>query len=223
MAAYFATFICYDLVQYYVTWNFNNSLTRFWGHPVFFLPTEVLAPINSQTILWLGVLYSPLLPVVMILKLIIIFYMKKVKILSICDPIEEPYRTSRFNAIFILILFISFFIVVMVHNFAVVSILPSRGCGPFRYYNSMIQSIPQQMRRFLSVLMSYWCIALATLLLCFAINYYWRVLIAQKEIVKRLKAELVLQSYDKQYLLKSIAKLTNKPKKKVADRLKIRR
>lgn len=43
-----------------------------------------------------------------------------------------------------------------------------------------------------------------------AYYYYWGIRASEKELLKGLRAQLVLQSYDKQFLMKGIAQMKNK-------------
>lgn len=54
-------------------------------------------------------------------------------------------------------------------------------------------------------------------------HYYYRVLQAQKELEKRLKNNIILESADKQFLIKSLFDLSKNKSKKIVDRSKIQR
>ncbi|XP_042909713.1 transmembrane channel-like protein 7 isoform X2 [Parasteatoda tepidariorum] len=98
----------------YITKKFDNRFTRWIGSAQFVLPQEILALIYLQTITWLGVLYSPLLPLMLILKFIVLFYTKKATVMKYSSPATTIYKASRFNSVYIFILMITFLIVVTI-------------------------------------------------------------------------------------------------------------
>ena len=63
------------LVTYCSSWK----LVQCWGQQEFAIPDNVLGIVYGQTICWIGAFFSPLLPAIATLKLIIIFYVKEVR------------------------------------------------------------------------------------------------------------------------------------------------
>ncbi|GBM55641.1 Transmembrane channel-like protein 7 [Araneus ventricosus] len=114
-----ASFVLVDVPRACFVKNWKNKFSRLIGQATFFLPTEVLVAVYSQTILWLGVFYSPLLPAVTVIKLIVLFYVKKTKVLQCSQQPKVLYKASRFNSTFIDILLLSFLAVLVVHFYTI--------------------------------------------------------------------------------------------------------
>ncbi|CAL1267470.1 unnamed protein product [Larinioides sclopetarius] len=192
----------------------NCKLSKLIGHATFFLPTEVLVAIYSQTILWLGVFYSPLLPLVTVIKLIVLFYVKKTKVLKCSQQPKVLYKASRFNSTFINILLLSFFAVLAVHFYTLKNIRPSLGCTPFSHYNSMVnalraafQFLPFDIVFFFKLILSGWFFIPCSIILCTTIFYYQRHIEFLKDMEENLKTELTLLGQDKKFILQRIEAL----------------
>uniref|UniRef100_A0A4W5QVW8 Transmembrane channel-like protein n=1 Tax=Hucho hucho TaxID=62062 RepID=A0A4W5QVW8_9TELE len=79
------------------------------GVPEFDVARNVLDLIYAQTLAWIGIYFSPLLPVIQIFKFFILFYLKKVSLTQNCQPPRRAGRAAQMQTIFIAILFFPFF------------------------------------------------------------------------------------------------------------------
>ncbi|MGH0128278.1 UNVERIFIED_CONTAM: hypothetical protein FKN15_034114 [Acipenser sinensis] len=81
----------------------------------------------------IGIFFSPLLPAIQIIKLFLIFYLKKVSLMQNCQPPKRSWRAAQMMTTFILLLFFpSFSGALSVVAFIVWRKAPSKSCGPFR-------------------------------------------------------------------------------------------
>ncbi|KAG8184421.1 hypothetical protein JTE90_004591 [Oedothorax gibbosus] len=211
---YIVMFIIYDFPRDVIVRRFNNKVCQIIGRQTFDLPNQVLALVYSQTLCWLGIIYSPLLPVITMIKFVIVFYIKKVMVLKYCIPAPIPYKASRSNAMFMIILMLSFITLMIIHGYSVSNIEPSAACSPFRFYSVMVEAVPDAVfyrspafAFFINFFFSPLFLFPAILLMCIAIYYYWTISIANRKMGKVLKAQIMLEGRDKQFLLNRLTEV----------------
>uniref|UniRef100_A0A671S045 Transmembrane channel-like protein n=1 Tax=Sinocyclocheilus anshuiensis TaxID=1608454 RepID=A0A671S045_9TELE len=110
----------------------------------FDIARDVLELIYGQTLVWFGVLFSPLLPAVQIGKLFLLFYFKKTSLMMNFQPPRKHWRATQMSTFFIKLLFFPSFTGALALCFFRVE--PSSDCGPFSNLRSMLLLVKKWIR-----------------------------------------------------------------------------
>ncbi|XP_059340236.1 transmembrane channel-like protein 5 isoform X1 [Ammospiza nelsoni] len=129
------------------------------GLPEFDIGRNVLDLIYAQTLTWIGILFSPLLPGIQMIAFLIVFFVKKVSLMRNCQPPREVWRTAQMTTSFIFLLFCpSFLGVLSVTGVTVWRLKPSEECGPFRGLPSMYAAVDEWIQTLESYTASKWVV-----------------------------------------------------------------
>ncbi|XP_074648136.1 transmembrane channel-like protein 7 [Tubulanus polymorphus] len=193
------------------------KIVQIAGYQEFDIPKNVLDLIYGQTLCWIGFFFCPLIPGMTVVKYFIVFYLKKGSALVNMKPSEQPFVASRSNTFFLIVLLLAYFLCALPIGFVIARIGPSKGCGPFRVYNTMYESVttlisswPAVVDDILNFLGSAGFIVPLILLLILMIYYYatlGRAFRARNDI---LKEQLILEGKDKQFMVARLNSLGDK-------------
>nr|XP_060642289.1 transmembrane channel-like protein 5 [Anolis sagrei ordinatus] len=191
------------------------------GVPEFDIARNVLDLIYSQTLTWIGIFFSPLLPAIQMISFFIIFCVKKVSLTMNCQPPRKAWRASQMNTIFVFLLFFPSFVgVLAVIAIAVWRRKPSEACGPFRGLPTIFEAISGWVSKLSGYPGSAWVVwiyhnliesvhfffILSVIILIIA-YLYWQIIDGRKIMVKLLKEQIVNEGKDKMFLLKKLRAL----------------
>ncbi|NXI44562.1 TMC5 protein, partial [Galbula dea] len=175
------------------------------GLPEFDIGRNVLDLIYAQTLTWIGILFSPLLPAIQMIAFSVVFFVKKVSLMLNCQPPRKVWRTAQMTTSFMFLLFFpSFLGVLAVIGITVWRLKPSEGCGPFRGLSSMYAAVSEWIKVLESYTASKWVVwiyhnlitselfffVLSTLVLI--ITYlYWQIIEGRKTMTKLLQKQIL--------------------------------
>ncbi|KAK2166384.1 hypothetical protein NP493_1324g01045 [Ridgeia piscesae] len=190
--------------------------------PEFNIGRNTLNLIYSQALVWLGVYYCPFLPLIMIVKLLILFYIKKVSVMYNCRPSEKSWRGGPTYTIILLLLFVTFLLCFIALSYSIAFMSSSQDCGPFYGYNTSYAVVTEAVDSWQKTHKSGFASALVeiltsaafyiTIFMIFcAIAYYTRLVSkGRKEVVARLRKQIQMEGKDKNFLKKVADHVRNK-------------
>ncbi|XP_078138758.1 transmembrane channel-like protein 5 [Centroberyx gerrardi] len=207
----------------------GTRLIQSLGVPEFDVARNVLELIYAQTLAWIGIYFSPLLPLIQIIKFFVLFYLKKVSLTQNCQPPRRSGRAAQMQTIFIALLFFPFFVgALSMVAYTAWSLTPSEQCGPFRGLNNTFSVVAVWIDHLEDIPGSEWVIwiyqkvirseifyFLITLIILVIIYIFWQVTQGRKLLIVLLRQQIVNEGKDKSFLLDKLQNLQkSKPNKK---------
>ncbi|KAI4900238.1 hypothetical protein NFI96_027276, partial [Prochilodus magdalenae] len=195
----------------------KNFIQRL-GVPEFDIATNVLNLTYAQTLAWIGIYFSPLLPVIQVIKLFIIFYLKRISLSMNCQPPKRTGRAAQMQTVFIALLFFPSFVgALSVVAYTVWSLKPSEQCGPFQNLTTPFQAVHNWMGEVGAIRQSQWVawifenvlrnglfFYLITLIVLVLTYFVWQITQGRKQLIKTLREQIVNEGKDKAFLLNKL-------------------
>merc|ERR1712002_845280 len=162
---------------------------------------------GNQTISWIGAFYAPLLPLIVVAKLFLVFYLQRLSLFYNCQP-SSSFRANRTSTFFYVILLFGYLTAIFPVAAGIILLEPSIACGPFRGRDHMfdiiidcIENTNDYVKNLFYILGSVPLALLVILSLVVIIYFYWALEEAYRRMVKLLREQLVMEGMDKQFLL----------------------
>ncbi|XP_071547704.1 voltage-gated chloride channel TMC4-like [Panulirus ornatus] len=183
----------------------------------FDVPSRVLDILSLQTILWLSVPVSPLVPVLVLASLYFMLWLEMLVALLVTKPSRHVFQVSQSSAMFMVVLAVSWVGAAATTVVVFAFVRPSLGCGPFRgltvawdaltHYICNLHGSATWLRRILFALDNLEVTVSVGIVLLLATFYYLCLLQLRLTVVKRLEKQLKKISHEKLHLMKRLKKL----------------
>ncbi|XP_030646564.1 transmembrane channel-like protein 5 isoform X1 [Chanos chanos] len=188
------------------------------GVPEFDIATNVLDLINAQTLAWIGIYFSPLLPVIQFIKLFLIFYLKKVSLSMNCQVPRQSGRAAQMQTVYIALLFFPSYVgALSLVAYTVWSLKPSELCGPFQGLSRPFQAVQDWADTVQAIPGSQWIswifynviknelfFYLLTLIVLVLTYFIWQVAQGRKQLIRTLREQIANEGKDKAFLLNKL-------------------
>ncbi|XP_069876351.1 transmembrane channel-like protein 5 isoform X1 [Dipodomys merriami] len=197
------------------------------GLQEFDIARNVLELIYSQTLAWLGIFFSPLLPLIQMVMLFIMFYVKNISLMMNFQPPSKAWRASQMITFFILLLFFpSFTGVLCTLAITIWRLRPSADCGPFRGLSSFIEAIYSWIDTLSRTPGYQWVVwiyrnligrvhffFILTLIVLIITYLYWQITEGRKIMIRLLHEQIINEGKDKMFLIEKLMKLQDAEKR----------
>ncbi|KAG8296208.1 Transmembrane channel-like protein 5 [Homalodisca vitripennis] len=193
--------------------------------PGFDISRNTLNLIHNQTLFWVGFFFSPLLPLVMVVKMFLTFYIKKFGVLNNCEPSARSWRATQTETLFLVFTFVALLGVLVTYGYIITRVNTS-DCGPFQGSTYMYEKILEdafqveegnEFWHFLMFLTKPGVVAGVLLTMCAGVYYLRAQSSAQMKMVEILREMLHAEARDKEYLLEKLSFFTGGRKSQIRN------
>nr|UYL70868.1 Tmc56 [Platynereis dumerilii] len=185
--------------------------------PQFDIGRNTLYLVYPQALVWIGAFYSPLLPILVIIKFIIVFYMKRFSVVQNCAPPKRAWRGVHTHMIIMGILLFNLLLCSSSLTYSIVRMKPSQVCGPYQRFNTTYGVITQNIDQWraqepiaghiIDFVTSNEFLACILIALCVVVYYTSVMADGLKEMVTIMDKQIRLEGEDKLFLLKLLQQI----------------
>lgn len=97
----------------------------------FDIARNTLNLIYNQTLFWIGFYFSPLMSVMIVIKLIFTFYVKRYELKRYYQRPSQSWRAAQTQTLFLALTFLSIIVILFTIGYVITNV-KSDECGPFR-------------------------------------------------------------------------------------------
>ncbi|ESP01534.1 hypothetical protein LOTGIDRAFT_139638 [Lottia gigantea] len=123
-------------------WDMEKTFPEY---PDFKTAENLLHLINNQGMVWIGTFFAPGLPILNLMKLLLMVYVRCWTVLVCNVPQQNIFRASRSNNFYYALTLVMLFLCMLPPLFSLVGIEPSPGCGPFSGKQKMYHILTETM------------------------------------------------------------------------------
>jgi hypothetical protein len=197
----------------------HSQIGKIWkgiGDPEFDIARGTLNIIYNQTLFIVGFYFSPLLALVIVLKMFVTFYIRKLGLLHSCQPSTRPWRAAQTQTLFLVLSFVASLIALILLGYIVTQV-ESSACGPFQHYSypyGVILDVFQVtgdsngFLLFIRFITKPGVIGGVLLAMCVGVYYLRAKYLGYEGMVCHLREMLALEAKDKEFLLNKITMVT---------------
>ncbi|KAG8565130.1 hypothetical protein GDO81_012726 [Engystomops pustulosus] len=205
-------FVFLQLLWSFLFSRYKCRVIQWIGKQNFQLSQNVLDTLYGQTLVWGGMFYAPLLPLLNLIFIFITFYVKKFSLYHLCNISQKFFRESTLRIMFHFVLLLGLLTVFLPLSYLWTSARPSHSCGLFTDYNTPWEAVQSSIRSALppaaltvltyltSEIGAYGLLLILSLVLTCCVSR-----VHQNEVdVEQLKDHLSKQIEDKEFLARKL-------------------